>query len=160
MADPPRFRYSQTRPRTSPADARQRLARGTRFFARLLSCDLECPHCGAVYQIRARRNGQRRDTPIVYDWTTGRLTCGACMKVYVLGLVAWPVAPAPKVATGTPRDQVPNLRQLSELRKDGGGWWLPQADRITRAIPDETNLTTELDRRPGEALYEEDPDEF
>lgn len=142
-------------------DNRQRIQKATRFFARPVTFDLECPACGEVYKIRqAGSSSQRRTAEGVYDWTTSRFTCRRCEKAYVIGLLAWPIGPAPNVASATPRDQVPNLRQLAGLRKEGQGFWLPEQEKITRAVPDETNLTGETNRKEGEAKYDDDPDEL
>ena len=132
-------------------DTRQRIQKSTRFFARPESFALECPHCGEVYIIR------RGQPSPAWEMSTARFTCSSkdgCGKRYVIGLLAWPIGPAPKVASGTPRDQVPSPRQIGMMRKEGGGWWLPEKDRITEKIPDETNLTLE-----GERPEREDDDE-
>lgn len=140
-------------------DTRPRLARATRFFARLLSFDLECPRCGEVFQVRTQYRGEHVDRQ-AFDPTTSRFTCTACQRTYVMGILAWPVSGGGRnIATAAPRDQVPNARQLSSLRKEGQGWWLADADRIRRPIPDESNLTLERDRRQATAKYAEDVDE-
>lgn len=142
------------------ADTRTRLPKATRFFARLASFDLECPACGHVFQVRMRPNAHPDARGRgVFDWTTARFRCSACTRVYILGMLAWPIGPSKGVATTTPRDQVSNARQLSALRKEGQGWWLPDEAKITRDTPDETNLTTEEDRREARKRYEEDVDE-
>lgn len=126
-------------------DTRQRLARATRFFARVGSFDLECPHCGKVYVLRGTDARLQRHLS-TWDPTTARFTCTAgCHRVYIIGIVAWPVGKGIAEA-GTPRDQVPTPRQLAALRKEGGGWWLADEAKQRYAIPDETNLTTEEDR--------------
>lgn len=126
-------------------DTTQRLARATRFFARVERATLECPRCGSVYQISARTKSAN------FDPMTARFHCttDGCKRTYVIGIVAWPIIPAPKVASATPRDQVPNERQLAALRKEGGGWWLADEAGQRYARPYETNLTTE-DQRPEE----------
>ena len=129
-------------------DTRQRLQRATRFFARLESFDLECPHCGKVYQVRVRglhRPSQRQH----WDPSTARFRCtakGGCQRRYVLGMVAWPIGTGPGAATATPEDQVPWPRQLAQIRREGGGWWLADEAAITNRRPHETNLTTEEER--------------
>lgn len=124
-----------------------RLSRSTRFFARLQSFDLECPHCGTVYQIRMK---PRRDQN--WDPWTGRFTCTVpdCRRVYVLGMLAWPIVGAPHVASAPPADQVPGPRELAQMRKEGGGWWLPEEAAQRYPRPHETNITTEEDRSEGE----------
>jgi len=133
-------------------DTRQRIAKAQRFFARLESFSLECPACGDVYVIRqgaSRKAGAKSDA---WDSTTGRFTCTNkdCGRHYVLGILAWPIVAAPRVATATPEDQVPGPRQLAQLRKEGGGWWLPDEDGQRYPRPKETNLTTEENRPDDE----------
>lgn len=134
-------------------DHRPRIQKATRFFARLHAFDLECPHCGDVYPVRigeARKKG-KKETPNWDPWT-GRFTCtnNRCGKVYVLGILAWPIVAAPNVASATPADQVPNPRQLAGLRREGGGFWMPDAERQKYPRPHETNITTEMDRPEDE----------
>lgn len=129
-------------------DTRQRLQRATRFFARVESCTLECPHCGLIYQIHSRTRKLEH-----WDRRTGRFRCtgkGGCGRSYILGICAWPVLGAPGVATQTPEDQVPSPRQLAQMRKEGAGWWLDEQDGITLKRPDETNLTLEEERPDAE----------
>ncbi len=128
-------------------DARQRLEHSTRFFARVERATLECPRCGTVYRF------SDRIPSAVFNPTTARFTCNhtGCKRTYVLGLVAWPVTATPGVASAPPEDQVPDERELAQLRREGGGWWLPDASAIRYKRPLETNLTTEDDR-----LEEED----
>lgn len=123
-------------------DARLRLQRAQRFFARVLAFDLECPHCGTVYQIRPRRKN------VNFDPWTGRFTCtnAECTRTYVIGVLAWPIGKGGGAATMTPEDQVPTPRQIGQLRKEGGGWWMPEEDAQRFKRPQETNLTTETDR--------------
>ena len=134
-------------------DTRQRIAKAQRFFARLESFSLECPACGDVYTIRqgVTRKGTTGRSE-VWDSTTGRFTCTNkdCGRHYVLGILAWPIIAAPRVATATPEDQVPGPRQLAQLRKEGGGWWLPDEDGQRYPRPKETNLTTEENRPDDE----------
>lgn len=122
---------------------RERLHRATRFFARVESCTLECPHCGLIYQIRLGVNTS------CWNRKTARFTCSGkdgCRKTYLLGIVAWPIIAGPHVASQTPEDQVPHPRQLAQLRKEGSGWWLDEQDGIKFRRPQETNLTLEEDR--------------
>lgn len=129
-------------------DTRARLQAATRFFARAVSFDLECPHCGDVYQIRAGKARQRSVKDPNWDPYTGRFTCTNkdCQRVYIIGLVAWPVIAARHVASATPADQVPHPRQLAQLRREGGGWWMPDPEGQRYARPHETNLTAEEER--------------
>jgi len=135
-------------------DTRERLAHATRFFARIERATLECPRCGYVYQISSRVPSATWDPMTARFTCTNRTSGSSCGKTYILGVVAWPIIPAPKVASATPRDQVPNERQLVQLRKEGGGWWLADEARISTARPDDTNLTTE-DERPEDADEED-----
>ena len=128
-------------------DTRQRLQRATRFFARLGSFDLECPHCGDVYQVRV--GAARQKSTMHQNWNpeTARFRCTnkLCNRQYILGIVAWPVSGG-KVGTATPEDQVPSPRQLAQMRKEGGGWWLADEAMQRYQKPSETNVTTEEDR--------------
>lgn len=125
------------------------LARATRFFARPLSFDLECPRCGDVYQIRlgqlrgrGRKEGSHHPN---WDPLTSRFQCTnkGCGRVYVIGLVAWSITGAGS-ASQPPEDAVPGPRQLAQMRREGGGWWMEEGQRFRR--PHTTNLTTEEDR--------------
>lgn len=157
MADVEGSRYTVSM--TDPPE--QRLAHSTRFFARLQSFDLECPRCGTVYQIRLGPSPKKgRVTPNAqknWDPTTGRFTCTTreCARTYVLGILAWPITPSPNVASTPPADQVPSPRQLAQMRREGGGWWMADQDGQRYPRPYETNLTTE-DQRLNQ---EEDPDD-
>lgn len=148
-------------------DLRPLLAHATRFFARLSAFDLECPHCGAVHVVRYRGRRKQRLRPVSpatrrakhqadinWDPWTSRFTCRECQRQFVLGLVAWPIAANPAVASTPPRDQVPNPRQLGYLRKDGGGWWLPDDLAQRYATPHTTNLAL-VEERPENADDEE-----
>lgn len=112
-----------------------------RFFARIRSFDCECPHCGLVYRIRA-------DTPSsTWNARTAEFRCGAtggCGYRYVAGLLLWPKGTG-KGAGTPPLDQVPGPRQLSQMRGEGDGWWMPEEYRH-RGRPDPTNLTGEESR--------------
>jgi len=131
-------------------DNSPRLHAATRFFARPESFTLECPRCGQCYCVRMNEKVAYWDPTTSLFKCTGHQGCG---KVYVLGLVAWPVSPRAWIRS-IPRDQVPNVRQLAQLRKEGGGWWLPDAARQRFEIVHESNLTTEPERH-----QEEDDDE-
>lgn len=111
----------------------------TRFFARLIALDVECPRCGKVFRIRrlnkhklsARALDEGKDsiTATKHTWnpTTARLVCtgkDGCQKEYVLGVLAWE-PPRGARAGALPTDQVPTHRQLAELRQEGQGHWMP-----------------------------------
>jgi len=116
----------------------------TRFFARVRQAILECPRCGTVIRIQPKRYAQRR--AVMWDASSSRLTCHHCGKTYVVGLIAWPVqqgggAVGNPEGASRPRDQVPNERQLSEMRAEGAGWWMPDTEKKRRVRPDDTNVT-------------------
>lgn len=141
-------------------DTRKRITAAQRFFARLISFDLECPHCGDVYTVRTgsfrSKVGSRKGS--AWDPMTARFRCmnKNCGRVYVLGVLAWPIVPAAHVASATPEDQVPSPRQLGQMRKEGGGWWMADEEAISHKRPQETNLTTEEDRPDADQDEEED----
>lgn len=110
-----------------------------RFFARILACDLECPHCGRVYLLRL---GALKES--YHDPRTARFTCRDCGRVYVLGLLAWPAGRGAG-SNVPPADQVPGPRQLGQMRAEGYGWWMPDEYR-PKGRPDPTNLTGEETR--------------
>jgi hypothetical protein len=127
---------------TTPLDPRDLLRRATRFFARPESFTLECPRCGRIYVIRLGKKNP------CWDHTRSIFECvglGGCSKSYIVGIVAWPIAKNARVA-GFPRDQIPNERQLAQMRQEGGGWWLPDVAGQRHARVDTTNLTLEEDR--------------
>lgn len=122
-----------------------------RFFARVRSLDLECPHCGLVYLIRADTN------PNTWNPRTALLTCngrGGCGRVYVIGVLAWPKGTGAGHGT-PPADQVPGPRQLAQLSPEGGGWWMTDEYKH-KGRPDPTNLTGEVDRLPAEDAIDVD----
>ena len=124
-------------------DNRPRLQASVRFFARPESFTLECPRCGQVHRIRKGRPTS------CWNPDTARFTCinMKCRKTYVIGLLAWPVSVGGRnTATTTPRDQIPTPRQLAQLRKEGGGWWLPESERQRFSVVEEANLTLEQER--------------
>lgn len=111
----------------------------TRFFARLIAFDLECPRCGKVFRVRrlnkhklsARALDEGKDSirAIKHTWnpTTARFVCtgkDGCAKEFTLGLLAWDPSRGAR-AQALPTDQVPTHRQLAELRAEGQGHWMP-----------------------------------
>lgn len=124
------------------------IAQSTRFFARPIAFDLECPHCGTVYQVRATAGKAKTDRSKNWDPFTARFLCthAPCQRQYVIGLLAWPIVAGPRIASATPEDQVPSPRQLAQLRREGGGWWLTDDVGQRHTRPHTTNLTTEEDR--------------
>lgn len=121
-------------------------AGATRFFARPLAGLLECPRCGQVLSFSSTAHPGWKSTK---GWNphTGRLQCWACKYTFVLGLIAWPVRSAGPKARTVPRDQVPNERQLvqmrnmSELGGSGAGWWMPKDQALTPHRPEHSNIT-------------------
>lgn len=146
-------------------DHRPRLQRATRFFARPERFLLECPHCGMVYRCNSTLK------QMWWDPWTSTFTCnrrsqtpaagdgiGGCGRVYVIGIVAWPVTQRSRRSPTLPKDQIPGPRELSQLRADGSGWWLSDEDKQKYPEVRESNLTTELDRPVALAETEEDED--
>jgi hypothetical protein len=125
-----------------PTDPRAATERATRFFARPESFTLECPRCGTVYRVKVGIKSTHWDPTTSLFKCTAKVGCG---KVYLIGLLAWPVSPRAWIK-GVPRDQVPHPRQLAQMRKEGGGWWLPDDDRKRFTRVDESNLTLEPER--------------
>lgn len=125
----------------------------TRFFARLIAFDLECPRCGKVFRIRRlnrHKLAARALDESEHTWnpTTARFTCtgkDGCQKEYVLGVLAWD-PPKGARANALPTDQVPTHRQLAGMRQDGQGQWMPHhhAGRMTTS-----NITNEAERPEG-----------
>lgn len=127
-------------------DTRQRLTRATRFFARIERATLECPRCGYVYTITSRQPSANWDPTTARFTCTNKTTGSSCGRSYVLGLVAWPIGQGASAASQTPEDQVPGPRQLAQMRREGGGWWLADEAKQTLRRPQETNLTLEEER--------------
>lgn len=143
-----------------PADA-------TRFFGRVTAATMECPRCGTVLHLadggrQAIRRARRHHRSPAAGWNplTSRLECPACELVMLIGLLAWPVGRGGTHGAQTvPRDQVPNERQLSQLRQEAGGWWMPQETRKPRYRPDDSNITAACICRPGaENTTAQDPE--
>lgn len=138
----------------------------TRFFARLISFDLECPRCGKVFQIRRLNRhklaayaldpepkGNREILHHTWNPTTGRFTCtgkDGCQKQYVLGMLAWEPQKG-ALGTAIPLDQVPTHRQLADMRADGQGHWMPH-ERTGRLSTSNIAVTDERgeDHEDGE----------
>ena len=121
----------------------------TRFFARPLSGWLECPKCGKLLYFQSSQGGRQR-TNASWDARTSRLACPECGLVLVIGLIAWPVKHGARRTA--PRDQVPNERQLAQLRSMGGegaGWWMPREQAKGAFRPEDTNITAACTCRAG-----------
>lgn len=124
-----------------PPHPRDAVIGAQRFFARVRTFDLECPHCGMVYRIRT-------DTAAsTWNPRTAEFRCGdssGCGYRYIIGILAWPKGTG-KGAGTPPLDQVPSPRNLASMRDEGSGWWMPEEYRH-KGRPDPTNLTGEEDR--------------
>lgn len=94
----------------------------SRFFARIIDLDIECPRCGTVIAGRARggRGG--------WDRTTQRFECTACKLILGLGVLAWPLSIAPSGDRGA-GDARPNYRQALALRAQAGGFLVEEKKR-------------------------------
>lgn len=116
------------------------------FFARVEAARLECPRCGYLDRFstkgpvkgkvgdpdRTKRKLGKGRSPAGWNPLTSRWQCPSCRLTFVLGLLAWPVERGPAAAT-LPRDQVPSVRQLAQLRAQGGGLWMRDAVKGWRA---------------------------
>ena len=135
------------------------LTRATRFFARIHgSFDCECPACGQLVRVAGvtgPRPKQADRAAVAYDARTATFRCPSCNKAYTVGLVFWPRA-GHGVKLGLPLDQIPNLRQAQELRREGGGWWLPDDAAVKSSPVHESNLAVEPERMAVEDLADED----
>lgn len=111
----------------------------TRFFARVISAVLECPKCGTVAALGRGISGL---TPTQgWDPTTARWKCHGCSKTYLIGLIAWPVRMGGWTTGTKPMDQVPNERQLAQMRGEAGGYWMEEEYAQPRHKPEHTNVT-------------------
>ncbi len=124
------------------------LPTATRFYARVLACQFECPRCGHLIQIgrqgRNRGLDQAQSSQTAggdWDATTARVKCRVCRLTLLLGLLAWPVRAGGWTSVTKPMDQVPNERQLAELRGEAGGFWMPEEMAQPRFKPEHTNIT-------------------
>ncbi|HKB39431.1 MAG TPA: hypothetical protein VKD72_23545 [Gemmataceae bacterium] len=116
----------------------------TRFFARLDRFECECPNCGrllfaaldmrrapnGLWGINARRtvakSEPRRKSVRNLTWNpySQRLCCPWCRKSYVCGLLVFPVKNGMWRLVRPPFDAKPNKRELAEIRRRAGGWYL------------------------------------
>src|SRR5438128_6423360 len=117
----------------------------TRFFAKPISAWVECPRCGKLLYFGSGWGSKHSNAE--WDPRTGRLKCPSsggqgCGKVFLVGIILWPVAAGARQTT--PRDQVPNERQLAQMRSWGGegaGWWMAEEQAKAAFRPDDTNVT-------------------
>lgn len=130
-----------------------------RFFARLEGAMLECPRCGTLdyfsqrgaagksaEDLRIKRLARyKRLSKPSWNPSTGRWKCPSCHLTCILGILAWPTTTAPHQTR--PRDQVPNQRQLLQLRNEGGGRWMREA--LTGYRAKGSNLTAGCRCAPG-----------
>lgn len=112
----------------------------TRFFARVTAAVLECPRCGTVLQF-GRTGSHGRENTKGWDPTTARLKCHGCELTVLIGLLAWPVRVGGYTRRTAPMDQVPNERQLAQLRAEAGGYWMEEEYAQPRFKPEHTNVT-------------------
>ena len=110
-----------------------------RFFAKVRAADLECPNCGTLIRFGQGRYQTRHWKPHL-----SRLTCSSCRRVYIIGLLAWPVQLGGKTKPTVPADHLPGARVRAQMRAElqmraeGGGFWAttPKGWRA-----EQTNLT-------------------
>lgn len=76
-----------------------------------------------------------------WDPTTSRVKCRSCGKSYLIGLIAWPVRAGGWSQGTKPMDQVPNERQLAQMRAEAGGYWMDDELAQPRYKPEHTNIT-------------------
>ena len=140
----------------------------TRFFARLIAFDLECPRCGKVFQIRRLNkhklagyaldpDPQSNREILHHTWnpTTARFTCtgkDGCQKQFILGMLAWEPGKGAR-GTAIPLDQVPTYRQVGELRAEGQGHWM---DFESKGRLSTSNITNSEERGEDYAEGEEE----
>ena len=89
-------------------------------FARPISFDLECPHCGSVDSIgRSRRPWK---TFGHYNPITSKWLCPTCRRLFKIGLAIWPVSRTGNRQRGIARsaDTIPSERELQSLRQLSG----------------------------------------
>lgn len=111
-----------------------------RFYARVQSFDMECPHCGSMAVVRMGNS----TAPEQRQWSPRRAVfqCLKCERQYLIGLLAWSL-PRGQNAHARPMDQIPGPRELDQML--GAGWWMPHKDTGQQET---TNLTDEPDRPP------------
>lgn len=100
---------------------------GVRFFARLRAAVLECPGCGALYEIRPQAKHQREADPLTiryWDALTGRFQCPACGRAWQLGVAAHALPKAHEGYT-SPKDWRPTIQQAAWLRDQARGYLSP-----------------------------------
>lgn len=105
----------------------------THFYARIRAADLECPRCGVLIRFGQGRNQTRQ-----WHAGTARLTCFHCRKVFIIGLLAWPVQLGGRTHPTVPADHLPGPRVRAQMRAEAGGFWMttPKGWRA-----EQTNLT-------------------
>jgi hypothetical protein len=124
---------------------------GTRFFARVIAAILECPRCGTVQgfgpglKIRQAR----------WDSRSSSLRCSDCGISVTIGMLAWPRLTGGADPKTRPRDQVPNERQLAQLRALASGIWMGPEHAKRRHRPDDTNITALCTCKPGTEYTEQ-----
>src|SRR5258708_5061761 len=114
---------------------------GDRLLGRSPGARWECPRCGYLDHFKPAGGKVPAAAPprllrgrSARGWNPGtsRWKCPSCELVVVLGLLAWPIKSGSTRAT-LPLDQVPNYRQLAQLRAQGGGLWMRHSPQQYRA---------------------------
>lgn len=105
-----------------------------RLFARILSAHVECPRCAGLISFgnglaRTRANARDRNQPgsrsrFPFNRTIAILSCPRCGKRCQLGVIMWSID---RTRTRRPIDQIPNTRQLAELRQYAHGFYIPES---------------------------------
>ena len=90
-----------------------------RVFARVLSFDLECPHCGTIDCVRTRSRLPWLNASPRFHIFRSRWRCRACRRVYAVGLALWPASRAGNRPRGDrrPLDTRPSLTQIMQMRQ-------------------------------------------
>jgi hypothetical protein len=132
----------------------------TRFYARLVPLELECPACGRIIVqelmtgIRKRKKGKGQKWEYLkhpaYNPVTGRLSCPYCGRTFALGVLAWETQKGggdrPSDVRLRPADQYPTDAQKREIR------------RVQAGMREETGgYTTDTGVRWGDPLNEVRP---
>lgn len=103
-----------------------------RFFARVLTFDCECPTCGAILRatggglgVGDRVSRAHREQGAIWNVVTGRLRCPSCRRLYVAGLLLYPVDVHNGRQIRPPEDRVPSALQRAALRSLREGFLMP-----------------------------------
>jgi hypothetical protein len=123
------------------------LPAASRFFARIDRFECECPSCGQIILSSRQARGydlDRLKSPseqraaakllpqnrsvrrLIYNPLTQRLKCPHCNTSYTVGLLLYPLHHGGRYRPVQPPDTIPSRREMAELRRYAGGWWLNQ----------------------------------